>query len=208
MRGFSVEYLRSVTDIDDRIIHHAHELGVTTDALAREQERRSREDMEALGNTMVTYARASHFIPQIVSQDERLVARVTRTSFPTATTSTSRAFLAIASSPGGRGPAAGIPVSRVDENPRKRHPGDVALMHDLDRVFGCLAAVPESSRMRHGSPQQLRGAISYAASAVSPRQMRSGSACETRIVVEDSGEHSRWYRDVGTDSQPPQPSPG
>jgi len=128
LRGFDVEYVQNITDIDDKIIARAHELGVTPAALAREEERRFREDMAALGNTSVDrYARASDFVAQIVSQVERLVAAGHAYELPDGW------YFDIASFPDyGKlarrtklGPEDS--VSRVDENPLKRHPGDFAL---------------------------------------------------------------------------------
>ena len=72
--GYDVFYLQNITDIDDKIIQRSRERGQEWDQLAREFEAIYIEDMTALGNTSVTrYARASEFIPEIVSQVDRLL---------------------------------------------------------------------------------------------------------------------------------------
>lgn len=74
--GYDVFYLQNITDIDDKIIQRAKERGQEWDQLARQFESIYIEDMTALGNNSVTrYARASEFIPAIVSQVERLLAK-------------------------------------------------------------------------------------------------------------------------------------
>lgn len=71
--GVDVQYLQNITDIDDRIIVRAHELGVSPKALALKFERLYHQNEKRLGITEVTtYARATDFIPQIVDQVLRL----------------------------------------------------------------------------------------------------------------------------------------
>ena len=48
-RGYTVIYVRNYTDVDDKIIHRARELGQSCDALAEEQIEAYRQDMRALG---------------------------------------------------------------------------------------------------------------------------------------------------------------
>src|SRR3989344_1846418 len=73
---YNVTYLQNITDIDDKIITRARETNVETSMLTQEFEKYHIEDMEKLGNTSVDkYARATDYIPQIVSQVERLIAK-------------------------------------------------------------------------------------------------------------------------------------
>ena len=73
-KGFSVFYLQNITDVDDKIIQRASELGIEPTVLVRQFERRYLEDMQALRVTNVNlYARATEHIPEIISQIERLV---------------------------------------------------------------------------------------------------------------------------------------
>src|SRR5215831_13250620 len=74
-RRWQVRYVQNITDIDDRIIVRAAAAGVTPRELADEFEAAYTEDMHWLGNTAVTdSARALDYIPQIVSQVQRLIA--------------------------------------------------------------------------------------------------------------------------------------
>ena len=73
-RGYDVEYVQNITDIDDKIINRAAERGVDAAELAGEFTERYREDMAALGNTSVDrYAPATEFMDQIVSHVQRLI---------------------------------------------------------------------------------------------------------------------------------------
>ena len=128
LRGFDVHYVLNITDIDDKIIDRAQQLGVGTDALASRQERLFREDMEALGNTSVdTYARAGDFIPQIVSQVERLVARGHAYELPDGYYFDIASFPSYGKLARRTQVVAQDSVSRIDENPLKRHAGDFVL---------------------------------------------------------------------------------
>ena len=75
-RGFSVFYLQNITDIDDKIIKRASELGVEPKKLARKFEKRYLEDMRALGVENVNlYARATEHLPEIITQIETLIEK-------------------------------------------------------------------------------------------------------------------------------------
>lgn len=75
-RGFSVFYLQNITDVDDKVINRAKELGVEPAELARKFEKRYMEDMHALGVKNVNlYARATEHIPEIIEQVRALVEK-------------------------------------------------------------------------------------------------------------------------------------
>lgn len=75
-RGFDVFYLQNITDLDNRIIVRAKEVGVTPKELAVKFEEEYYKDMEALGITSITkYARATDFIPAIISQVKTLIEK-------------------------------------------------------------------------------------------------------------------------------------
>ncbi len=73
-RGYQVNYVQNITDIDDKIINKAREKGIAWDKLAREFEAIYIVDMKALGNSGVTkYARATDYIKEIVKQVKVLI---------------------------------------------------------------------------------------------------------------------------------------
>jgi cysteinyl-tRNA synthetase len=72
--GYDVFYLQNITDIDDKIIARAAKRGISWKALADEFEQIYLDDMRALHNTAVNkYARATDYIPQIVTQVRSLL---------------------------------------------------------------------------------------------------------------------------------------
>ncbi len=73
---WSVFYLQNITDIDDKIIERARERDIKPAKLAAEYEKGYKKTMKKIGVTSVdTYANASEYIPQIVSQVEALIAK-------------------------------------------------------------------------------------------------------------------------------------
>ncbi len=73
-KGYSVFYLQNITDIDDKIIVRAAELGVDPEKLARKFEKRYREDMEKLGVSGVNFhARATEHLGEIIIQIQTLL---------------------------------------------------------------------------------------------------------------------------------------
>ncbi len=75
-RDFPVFYLQNITDIDDKIIERAGKLNQSPEDLARTMERLYLRDMKQLGISSVNrYARATQFIPKIVSQIRTLIKK-------------------------------------------------------------------------------------------------------------------------------------
>jgi cysteinyl-tRNA synthetase len=75
-RGFQVFYLQNITDIDDKIIKRAGENNENWKELARRYEKIYKEDMASLGIDSVNkYARATDYIPEIISQAQRLIKK-------------------------------------------------------------------------------------------------------------------------------------
>ena len=69
-------YLQNITDIDDKIIHRAKELGIDPLELSRKESARYLEDMKTIKVTAVNeYAKASDHISEIISQIERLISK-------------------------------------------------------------------------------------------------------------------------------------
>src|SRR3989338_5756245 len=75
-RGYKVNYLQNITDIDDKLIERSREENVEMTGLARKFERAYFEDMAALNITSVdNYERASDYITQIIEQIKLLIER-------------------------------------------------------------------------------------------------------------------------------------
>ena len=71
-----VFYLQNITDVDDKIILRAAKETIPWREVAKKFEGIFKKNMHDLGNTSVdTYARATAFIPEIISQVERLIER-------------------------------------------------------------------------------------------------------------------------------------
>ena len=77
--GYKVVYLQNLTDIDDKIIKRANEEKLGKDGwkvIKDKYEMAYLEDMKKLGvNSIDKYARATDYIPQIVSQVKRLIEK-------------------------------------------------------------------------------------------------------------------------------------
>jgi cysteinyl-tRNA synthetase len=71
--GYTVNYVRNFTDIDDKIIHRAKEKGLTTRQLAEKYIREFYDDMDALKVQRATKEpRATEHIPEIIRVVQRL----------------------------------------------------------------------------------------------------------------------------------------
>lgn len=74
-RGYDVQYVQNITDIDDKIIMRAGEYNKDPLEYAREYDDLFRSDVGQLGiNSVTTYARATDHIPQVIAQVKRLIA--------------------------------------------------------------------------------------------------------------------------------------
>ena len=75
-RGVEIFYLQNITDIDDKVIVRAAQENADWKTVSRRFEKIYLNDMKKLGITSVNkYARATDYIPQIVSQVKRLVEK-------------------------------------------------------------------------------------------------------------------------------------
>lgn len=73
-RGFKIEYIQNITDIDDKIINRAKEEGKDPLALSEEFKKEYYQDMETLGIESVDeYIKASDVMPEIINQVQTLV---------------------------------------------------------------------------------------------------------------------------------------
>jgi cysteinyl-tRNA synthetase len=74
--GYEVYYLMNITDVDDKIIKKAEEMGTGPIDLARRFESYFIEDIKALGiDTIDKFARASDHIPEILDFIRRLIEK-------------------------------------------------------------------------------------------------------------------------------------
>jgi cysteinyl-tRNA synthetase len=77
--GYKVFYLQNITDIDDKIINKAKEEGLGKDGWKKIKDKFEAsymEDMKRLGVVSVNkYARATSYIPEIISQVKRLIKK-------------------------------------------------------------------------------------------------------------------------------------
>lgn len=75
-RGYEVTFVQNYTDIDDKMINRAADLGITVDELAERYIAAYQEDAAALGVQMPDcQPRATEHIPQIIAIIEKLVER-------------------------------------------------------------------------------------------------------------------------------------
>src|SRR3989338_7206781 len=75
-KKYKVDYVQNITDVEDKIIVRAKESGRDAKELAKEFEEAYYEDMRSLEIDSVSrYARATDFVPQIISQVERLIKK-------------------------------------------------------------------------------------------------------------------------------------
>jgi len=127
--GYKTYYLQNITDIDDRIIARANEVGVSTKELARNFEKAYHEDERKLRITSVfKYARATDRIPTIIRQVKILLKKkhayeiaedgyyFDLSTFPRYGVLSKRTSLQAEDS-----------VSRIDDSKGKRNKGDFAL---------------------------------------------------------------------------------
>ena len=126
--GYNVKYVQNITDIDDKIIMRAKEKDVEPSVLALEYMKYHIDDMEKLGNTSVDkYAPATDYILQIVSQVKRLLEKGFAYKTSDGYYFDIKKFDDYGKLSGRRALGPNDAVSRIDENPEKRNPGDFCL---------------------------------------------------------------------------------
>lgn len=125
--GYEVVYVQNFTDIDDKMINKARDLGISVDELAERFITAYFEDADALGIRRATmHPRATHYIPQIIKLVERLIER------GHAYVVDGDVYFDVLSFPGyGRLSKQSLEEllsgARVEIDPKKRHPLDFAL---------------------------------------------------------------------------------
>jgi cysteinyl-tRNA synthetase len=126
---FDVFYLQNITDIDDKIIKRAAETQTSPKELAGRFEKEYLQDMKALRVLSVNkYARATDYIPEIVSQVHRLLEK--EHAYVVADDGIYydiSSFKEYGKLSGRTTQQAQDAVSRIDDSVKKRHKGDFAL---------------------------------------------------------------------------------
>ena len=128
-QGYTVRYVQNITDIDDKIIARAKERDIKPQNLARDIEQTYHEDMKSLGIESVTkYARATDYIPEIVSQVQRLIVNGHAYLIPDdGYYFDLKKFRAYGKLSGRTATGAEDAISRIDESVGKRNKGDFCL---------------------------------------------------------------------------------
>ena len=128
MIGYKVFYLQNITDLDDKIINKAREENQDWKKIKEKYEAFYIEDMKKLNvNSVNKYARATDYIPEIISQVKRLIKKGYAYRI-------SDGWYFNLSKDKDYGKLAGRTelelndsVSRIDENKEKRNKGDFCL---------------------------------------------------------------------------------
>jgi cysteinyl-tRNA synthetase len=125
-KGFSVFFLLNITDVDDKIINKAHDLGEQPLVLAKRLAKSFFKDMKDLHVESINlYANASDHIPEIIDQITGLLKK------GLAYRVNGDVYFDISKFPGygklSHQRLEDLTVHRVDPDPRKMHPGDFAL---------------------------------------------------------------------------------
>lgn len=130
-RGYSLFYLQNITDIDDKIINKASQLGVVPLELARKFEKKYLEDMQVLGVDNVNfYARATDHIPEIINQIKSLIEKGYAYETESGVYFDESKFSEFGKL--SRRNIKDLNVHRVDLDSTKRNPGDFALWKKRD----------------------------------------------------------------------------
>ena len=130
-KGYSVFYLQNITDIDDKIIKRAKELGVEPLKLAKENEELYFHDMELLGVTNVNfYARAMEHLDEIITQIKTLIGKGFAYETSTGVYFDEEKFEDFGKLSNRN--IEDLNVSRVNPDHTKRNPGDFALWKKRD----------------------------------------------------------------------------
>lgn len=127
-QGYDVFYLQNITDIDDKIIKRAAELKIKPDQLAKQYAKEYFKDMKSLKvDSVDKYANATDYIPQIISQVERLQKKGFAYQIKDGIYYDLSKFPNYGKLAGRTALGAEDAVSRIDEAVEKRNRGDFCL---------------------------------------------------------------------------------
>jgi len=126
--GYNVFYLQNITNIDDKIIQRAKEEKKDPLKLAEEYEKKFHEDMKKLYvNSINKFARATNYIPQIISQVKRLIEKGYAYKISDGYYFDLKKFSDYGKLAKRTYQEAEDAISRIDENQEKRNKGDFCL---------------------------------------------------------------------------------
>src|SRR3989344_6895163 len=127
-KGYDVNYIQNITDIDNKIIERAQKEGVNPLEYAKKYSDIFKEDMKALGVTSPEYKNATDHISEVIKQVQTLLDKGSAyviendgiyfdlSTFPNYGKLSGRTAL-----------MANDAVSRIDDSDKKRNRGDFAL---------------------------------------------------------------------------------
>jgi len=128
-KGFEVDYIQNITDIEDKIIKKAQDEKRDPLELAKDYENKFLEDMKSLSvDSISKYARATDHIEQVISQVKKLIEKdhaylIEGDGYYFDL----KTFSEYGKLSGRTTEMADDAVSRIDENDKKRNRGDFAL---------------------------------------------------------------------------------
>ena len=126
-RGFEVNYIQNITDIDDKIIQRSNEQGISWKELSEKYTKAYFEDMKALNVTAVNnYYKATDYVNEIIEQARVLIEK----GF--AYESAGNVYYSISKFKdygklSHREPDEMLAMSRLDEDPYKKEPFDFVI---------------------------------------------------------------------------------
>ena len=127
-RGYDVNYIQNITDIDNKIIERAQKKGVDPLEYAKKYSTIFKEDMKTLGVTSPEYKNATDHIPEVIKQVQSLLDK--GNAYPIENDgiyfdlSTFPDYGKLAGRTAGMADDA---VSRIDDSAKKRNKGDFAV---------------------------------------------------------------------------------
>jgi cysteinyl-tRNA synthetase len=126
--GYRVTYVQNITDIDDKIIGRAAQIGTDPATVAETYEKRYLEDMAALHVVSVdTYARASDYIREVIAQVQELITGGHAYERDDGWYFDLASFPDYGKLSGRTDSRSGCSASRIEHHVGKRNPGDFAL---------------------------------------------------------------------------------
>lgn len=127
-RKYDVFYLQNITDLDDKIIQRARELGISPKEVAEKFEEEYYKDITTLGITSVSkYARATDFIDAIIKQVQTLIEKGFAYEIEDGIYFDLSKFPEYGKLSGRTSLEAEDAVTRIDESVKKRNKGDFCL---------------------------------------------------------------------------------